>query len=200
MLEALREGVIYEAVASLRLPEGCHPMPLGIERRGGLLYASLYPGSRAYSRADSLECIAAALPADPLDYARVLLGEAEPRHHGLCCPLYSSHYIAIEARVEGLEGSEGDVKRLTLRPTRILLGEHPEPFNRLASCMVELLVAYTRIRYWPSCTEKLREYHGIERCLDLLERRAVGDYRRYYSRVKTLIERLVEPCLGHAPG
>ncbi len=202
-LALLRESVIYETVSSLKAGGECITMPLGVWRRGDVLEATLYPGSRAHRLAESLECVVAALPADPLDVARILLGEAvEPvLEGGLCCPVYAKPYIIIEAVVGEVRRLEGGFYRIILEPRKSMLHSYPEPFTRLASCLVELLVAYTRIRYWRGCGERLREYQGLGRCLDLLERRSVGEYRRYYSLVKRLVDRLVEPCLrGSASG
>ena len=195
-LALLREAVIYETVASIRARGDCIAMPLGVWRVGDRLEAMLYPGSRAHREAGRIECIVVAVPASPLDIARVLFGEARGRELGLCCPVYTEPYILIEARVDNAERLEGDLYRLILRPLSVRLVSAPEPFTRLASCLVELLVAYTRIRYWRSCDKRLAEYTGISRCMEFLGRRAVGEYRRYYSLVKRRIVELVEPCLG----
>ena len=194
-LALLREAVIYETIASIRTRSGCIAMPLGVRRTGNRLEALLYPGSRAYREAGGIECVVIAVPSSPLDIARVLLGEAKAMELDLCCPVYTTPYLLIETRVDSVEETEGGLYRITLTPHSIKLVSIPEPFTRLASCLVELLVAYTRIRYWNSCEKRLAEYRSVYRCIEFLERRAVGDYRRYYSLVKSRIAELVEPCL-----
>ncbi|WP_167827844.1 DUF447 domain-containing protein [Pyrolobus fumarii] len=187
--------MIYETIASIAtLDHGCRFTPLGVVRDGDMLYAWLYPGTTLYN-ATLGGCVVLSVPSDPIDYARVLFGEARTENQEYCCPTLSNPYLVIEARVESIE-MDGYKKRLTLRPVRAAKVSDPEPFTRLASCLVELLIAYTRVKVFDDCSEKLAHYRSVEPCISFLERRARGEYLTWFKRILASINAHLDACRG----
>ncbi len=115
---------------------------------------------------------------------------------GYCCPIAAEPYIIVEAVIEEHRVEPDGKILLRLRPTHLTIHEPPKPFSRLDSCIIEVLIAYTRIAFFPDCTSKLNELASIKRCIDLLDRRAEGEHRILYMRVKDRILEALKECRG----
>ncbi len=135
-------------------------------------------------------------PRDLLDIARLLLGEGRVLDLGYCCPIAADPYIVVNATIASQSVEPDGRIHLVLQPLSIDVLSPPRPFTRLDSCIVEILVAYTRIAYHESCEKKLRELETIERCLDLLHRRARGERLRLVGEVERRIRDEIRACNG----
>ncbi len=192
MLQLLEEGVVYETITAFSAA-GCHATPLGIVRRGEKLYAWLYPGTRLHANPPRNGCAAISLPADPLDIPRYLLGQQGSRFNA-CCPLPSTPYILIEARLEGSTSCDDGRIMLEMKPVHVRRVVEPRPYTRLTACLIELLIAYTRLDLNDDCEAKKRRLASIEACNDLLQRRATGEHEKLYKRLLEEIRAKLQPC------
>ncbi len=147
----VEEGYVYETVASLRSPAGIVVTPLGVTPRGGRLQARIYPSTRLSAAADNAYEACLSLPYSPHVYAYALLSPSrlsleEPE--AISTPCASPAPARIEAVIEKrLRGSSYTV--LYLSPIHVSIdGAAVRGYTRALGCMIEALIAYTRVRHW----------------------------------------------------
>jgi hypothetical protein len=152
-----------EVVVSLRLDNGLIRItPLGIYRQGNTIIARIFPGTRLYN--DALKAYEACLvaPSTPiLFYDAVLNKEIKlmrPRSISTPCP--HSEGLIIEAVVEGREKQKDGKYVIRFMPVYIYSASSTiKPYSRDYGCSIELLIAFTRIKFWST---KLRPTNCIE--------------------------------------
>ncbi len=138
------------------------------------------------------------MPADPLDIPRYLLGGQSPVFNA-CCPLPSEPYILIEARIENLVRCSDGRIMVEMRPLQARKVAEPRPYTRLTACLIEILIAYTRLDLSNDCEAKKKRLAGIEACIDLLQRRATGEHEKLYKRLLEEIRAKLQPCEVNKP-
>jgi len=167
----------------LRAPFNTVATPLGVRLVGeGLLEATIYPGTRlAHVAPQAYEaCIGFSL--EPSSFAKLLLNKdadmVPPR--AVSTPCLGNTYLRIEAVIARRLRS-GDRWVLTLEPLfAYTAGTPPSPYTRALGCMVELLVAYTRVAYWSrqkprGCREAQKWYTRLLQAADCISHGAPHD-------------------------
>jgi len=150
-------------------------------RVGDLLLAAIYPGTRLSGyAADAYEaCIG--FTSEPASYIEAVLGGhrlAPPAAISTPCPAWTE--IRIEAVIAARRRRSGERLVLYMQPIEVTVAGKPAPYTRALGCTIELLIAYTRTRFWSKrpaadCLEATKWYHRLMAALDCIEHTAGGD-------------------------
>jgi hypothetical protein len=146
-----------------------HVTPLGIYYNKGLLKAKIYPGTKLHECHERYYEACIAFPFTPEPYYYSILSKERlrlrsPKSIHTPCIAYPS--IVIESVIAARE-RKGEYIILTFIPVDHYIYGSPLPYRRSLGCSIELLIAFTRIKYWAS--RKPTDCSIIEKLIRIVE-------------------------------
>lgn len=182
----LKPGVFFEFVAVIA-SDTTMTAPLGLYKPASSPrpIIRIFPGTRLSTHASEAYELCMVSPYDVAafyDALRGVLALHRARSLGIDCP--RAEGVVVEAVVAGRR-REGELVVLELEPVDTYYSGLPRPYTRLYGCTVELLIAWSRLKYWASrvrpvdCGAVAGAARQAEAAADCISRAAPGSRLRH---------------------
>ncbi len=161
-------------------------MPLGIDERQRF---RVYPGTRIHSKLEDGDILLLLQPRNPVLYAESVFHrlEAQLDWSTSCPPAGRPEGLWYACRVEYLGIDDHGAKWFRCKWMRKLAGEPPE-YSRPYGCLIEALVAYTKLRAGVTVPGGRGYIEGLAWCV---ERGGKGD-RSLLASMREVLQRIQE--------